>query len=415
MKFLSTRGGAPAPSISRALQAGLAPDGGLYVPEVFPRFKIEDFADAKDLFALASRMLAPFFEGDPLAEGLGRICERALSFPVMLKDLPQETSVLELFHGPTAAFKDVGARFLAECLAASGTEHRTILVATSGDTGGAVAAAFHGRPGFDVVIVFPEDGVSERQRKQLTAWGGNIRAYAVDGDFDACQRLVKSALSDAALKKTRNLSSANSINIGRLLPQATYYAWASLEYLKRHQVRASFIIPTGNAGNAVAAVWARKMGFPIERIGVATNANRVIPDYFETGIWQPTASRATLANAMDVGNASNMERLFQMAPLADIFSESVGDERIRRVIVEGESRFGEIWCPHTATAVEVRGRKPGNWVVVATAHPAKFESIVEPLIGHAVEIPPALSAILLRPSVFDVISGDVAAFRALLR
>lgn len=424
MKFISTRGASPAVSVSQAMKAGLAPDGGLYVPERFPKVRPEDVDHTGGLPRFAAQILAPFFEGDPLSDRLDEICEKAFSFPLVLKDVSESVSVLELFHGPTAAFKDFGARFLAECLSFSQKEKQTILVATSGDTGGAVASAFHKRAGFEVVIVFPKNGVSERQRKQLTCWGDNIRAFAVNGDFDSCQRLVKSALSDPELRKELALSSANSINIGRLLPQLTYYAFASVWYLKKHGSSASFIIPTGNAGNAVAAIWAKMMGFPIGKIGMATNANRVIPDYFQTGVWKPAPSVATLANAMDVGNASNMERAFHLGShgfnlRGEVFSESVSDERIRAVIAEGEKKYGEIWCPHTATAVEVfehRLRRPdasgsSGFVVVSTAHPAKFETIVEPLVGHAVDVPASLQRLLRLPSIFDEISGDYEDFK----
>jgi threonine synthase len=191
---------------------------------------------------------------------------------------------------------------------------------------------------------------------------------------------------------------------------------AAATHSKSHGQPASFIIPTGNAGNAAAALWAKQMGFPIAEIGMATNANRVIPDYFRTGQWTPASSIATLANAMDVGNASNMERIFPLlVDQGDVFSDSVTDEQIRKVIAEGEKRFGEVWCPHTATAVEVRTRRPGSrWVVVATAHPAKFETIVEPLVGHPVAVPPALQRLLGLPSYCDEISGEYEEFKGRL-
>jgi threonine synthase len=407
VKFISTRGQAPAVSVSQAMEAGLAPDGGLYVPESFPVFDFDRFQSYPEL---AYRVLAPFFEGDPLAGKLEKICQHAFSFPIPLKDIDQTTSVLELFHGPTSAFKDVGARFLAECLVELGGPMRTIIVATSGDTGGAVAAAFHGKPGVQVVILFPKDGVSERQKKQLTCWGDNIHSFAVQGDFDDCQKAVKQALSDENLRAKLNLSSANSISVGRLLPQATYYAMASLLHKNRHHSDPSFVIPSGNVGNAVAALWAKKMGFPIGKIVLATNANRVVPDYFHTKEWKPASSVATLANAMDVGNPSNMERVFNLEKmgfdLKDVSSISVSDDQIRETIRAGEKRYGEIWCPHTATAVyarELLKDMAGEWIVVSTAHPAKFETIVEPLIGHKVEIPEALAKMMkLKARVEDL-------------
>lgn len=398
MKFISTRGKSPAVSISQAIDAGLAPDGGLYVPEFFPKYSGGDF----DLV----KTLAPFFEGDPLSPHLKNICANALNFPIPLKN-----GVLELFHGPTAAFKDVGARFLAECQARLSQGKRTVLVATSGDTGGAVAAAFHGRPNFEVIILFPKGMVSARQQQQLTCWGDNIRAYAVKGTFDDCQRMAKEAFQDPRFKNA-GLTSANSINIGRLLPQMTYYARASVEYQKQHNAIPSFIIPSGNLGNAVAALWAKKMGFPIGQIVMATNANRAVPDYLQTGKITPHSTINTLANAMDVGNPSNLERAIHLYPRLEDFKNdvsaiSVSDEEIRNTIKKS-AKDGTIFCPHTATAVQVRESIPGDhWIVVATAHPAKFETIVEPLIGKKVEVPVVLSALLNKKSIYSEINPDL--------
>ncbi|MBI3556923.1 MAG: threonine synthase [Deltaproteobacteria bacterium] len=410
MRYVSTRKGSPALAFSGAVAASMAPDGGLYVPERFPRFKPEDFEGLNGLSEIAERLLAPFFENDPLAAELHAICSEVFTFPIPLRKLPHavlqsDTSVLELFHGPTAAFKDVGARFLAACLSrhpAPGT--RTVLVATSGDTGGAVAAAFHGRPGFEVVILFPKGKVSARQEKQLTAWGGNVRAFAVRGDFDDCQRVVKQAFADEPWRKTRALVSANSINIGRLLPQSVYYAAASLWSARMSPGSpAGFVVPTGNLGNAVAALWALKMGFPVGRVALATNANRPISDYFASGVWKPAATVSTLANAMDVGNPSNIERLLCLYPAlddlkADTCTAAVPDPLIAATIREA-ALHGEVFCPHTAVAAHVRRglREPG-WIIVATAHAAKFDTIIEPLIGRKIEVPPSLAAILARPS-----------------
>jgi threonine synthase len=411
VKFISTRGQAPEVSVTAAIDAGLAPDGGLYVPETFPPFDLKEFDGVDSFPEIAFRVLKPFFSGDPLESKLHEICKRAFDFPIPLKELKNATSVLELFHGPTSAFKDVGARFIAECLVQSGA-HKTIIVATSGDTGGAVAAAFHRKPGMKVVILFPCDGVSERQKKQLTCWGDNIHAFAVKGDFDDCQKAVKEALSNPEFVEKLKLSSANSINIGRLLPQVTYYAMASLLHFRRHHENASFVIPSGNVGNATAALWAKKIGFPIAQIVMATNANRVVPDYFKTGQWKPAASIATLANAMDVGNPSNMERVFDLAKngmsLKEVSSISVSNEQIRETIRVGEEKYGEIWCPHTATAIFAREQMPsGHWIAVATAHPAKFETIVEPLIGHSVEMPRALAALVKLPAQFEKIDKKI--------
>ena len=398
MKFISTRGLSPAVNISTAIEAGLAPDGGLYVPEYFPSYQGGEF----DLVAT----LSPFFEEDPLFPLLKEICEKALNFPIPLRG-----NVLELFHGPTAAFKDVGARFLAECQSHLGEKKRTVLVATSGDTGGAVAAAYHGRSNFEVIILFPKGMVSARQLQQLTCWAGNIRAFAVRGTFDDCQRMAKEAFANSELTKETGLTSANSINIGRLLPQMTYYAMASVSYHKEFGVAPGFIIPSGNLGNSVAALWAKKMGFPIGKIVMATNANQSISDYLKTGTNTPHQTINTLANAMDVGNPSNLERAIHLYPQIENFREnieaiSVGDSEISETIAQG-IKEGNIWCPHTATAVHARKSLTGDhWIIVATAHPAKFETIVEPLIHQKVEVPAVLQELLTKPSSFTEVDSS---------
>ncbi len=421
-KFVSTRGKSQALSFSDAIFQGLAPDGGLYVLEKFPRFKPSDFSETMTDAEFAERFLKPFFEGDPLSARLKEICEETFSFPIPLVDLKDETSVLELFHGPTSAFKDVGARFLAACFSRVGSGiARTILVATSGDTGGAVAAAFFGKSGIEVGVLFPRDGVSERQKKQLTCWGGNIRAFSVRGSFDDCQRVVKSAFQDEAWRKSRNLTSANSINIGRLLPQAIYHARASLRYLWAKGEAPGFVVPAGNMGNALAALWARELGFPIRHVALATNANRTLADYYESGNWKPRRSVKTLANAMDVGDPSNMERVFHLHsscgvnPKSVTSALSVDDETIRHVIAEGLPKWGRIWCPHTATAVYFREKlKSPHWIIVATAHPAKFETIVEPLVGRAVDVPAALARLLSKPSHVEEIDAEVGELKGRL-
>jgi threonine synthase len=396
-------------SISSAIDAGLAPDGGLYVPELFPQYQGGSFDIVETL--------APFFEGDPLAPYLKEICENALNFPIPLRKLTGKfsgTAVLELYHGPTAAFKDVGARFLAECQSRLHQDQRTVLVATSGDTGGAVAAAFFGRKNFNVIILFPKGMVSARQLQQLTCWGGNVKAFAVKGTFDDCQRMAKEAFADPWWKSNTTLTSANSINIGRLIPQMTYYARASIEYQKEFGKSPGFIIPSGNLGNAVAALWAKKMGFPIGKIIMATNANKSVPDYLRTGVNTPHTTINTLANAMDVGNPSNLERAIDLYPniedfRKDVESFSVSDEEIKSEIIEG-AKEGNIWCPHTATAAHVRKTLNGDaWIMVSTAHPAKFETIVEPLIGKTVEIPNELASLLSKPSHYEEIDADLKA------
>jgi threonine synthase len=403
MKYVSTRAQSPPLGLSEAVQTGLAPDGGLYVPERFPEFKAEDFEGLDSLADIARKFLAPFFEDDKLSVHLPDICREAFDFPVPLVELDETTALLELFHGPTAAFKDVGARFLAACVSLL-PGRRTVLVATSGDTGGAVAAAFAGRANVEVVILYPKGLVSPRQEKQLTCWGAGVRAFAVRGDFDDCQRVVKAAFADRGLNRARGLLSANSINLGRLLPQAAYHAAAGLWYLRRRGARAGFVVPTGNLGNAVAAFWARAAGLPVREIALAANANRAVPDYFDSGAWGPRPTVRTLANAMDVGNPSNVERLLHLHPNFDELKSiarafTVSDEEIERTISEEAARGGRVFDPHTAAAVRVRALLGSpHWVVVATAHPAKFESIVEPLVGREIETPPALAELLDKES-----------------
>jgi threonine synthase len=259
-----------------------------------------------------------------------------------------------------------------------------------------------------VVILYPAGLVSPRQEQQLTCWGDNVSSLRIAGTFDDCQRLVKEAFSDSDLGRRHRFSSANSINIGRLLPQMVYYAASSLDLERRTHAKASYIVPAGNLGNAFAAVWARALGFPIARIVLAHNLNRTVPDFLNTGIWEPRPSIATLASAMDVGNASNMERLRALYPaLAEIreqlSADSVDDATIRARIGEDFMHYGREWCPHTATAAEVYSRlsaaerRDRPWVLVATAHPAKFNEIVEPIIGKPVTIPQSLDRLLKLP------------------
>jgi threonine synthase len=414
LQFVSTRGAAPPVHLSEAIAQGLAPDGGLYVPTRLPEVDAAGLAGLSDLPQIAAEALAGFFAGDRLQPELGAIARAALNFPApttAVAGCPDPLFALELIHGPTAAFKDFGARFLAESLQrlqAPAAEPMTILVATSGDTGGAVAAAFHRRPWVRVVILYPAGLVSPRQEQQLTCWGDNVSSLRVAGTFDDCQRLVKQAFGDPVLSRRHRFSSANSINVGRLLPQMAYYAASSLEIERRTGLKASYIIPAGNLGNAFAAVWARALKFPIERIILAHNLNRTVPDFLQSGIWRPRPSIATLASAMDVGNPSNMERVRALYPTMpgireQLSADSVDDATIRKRIGEDFMRYGREWCPHTATAAEVYSRlsaaerRDRPWVVVATAHPAKFNDIVEPIIGKPVAVPESLERLLRLP------------------
>ena len=423
MKYYSTRNEAIAVDLSSALIAGLAADGGLYVPKNLPAFTAQDFAADESLAVIATRLLQPFFAGDALADELAAICTQAFDFPAPLKTLPiEQTWLLELFHGPTAAFKDFGARFLAACMQRLHKTNQaplTILVATSGDTGAAVAAAFHGLPGLRVVVLYPDGRVSPRQAHQLGCFGGNVRTLRVAGNFDDCQRLVKQALSDRELQARVTLSSANSISLGRLLPQMSYYAHAAIGHWRQTGDWLNFVIPTGNLGNALAAILARACGLPIGEIALAINANRALPEFFAGSDYSPRPSVATLANAMDVGAPSNFERLRWLYPDAAELRKAftviaVDDESIRATIQSGWPRYGEAFCPHTACAVRVleelrAAGTPGDWAIVATAHPAKFEQIVEPLVGHPIPLPAALAALLTRPAHAEPLAADYAA------
>ena len=420
MRFRSTRSISPTLTLSEAIQMSLAPDGGLYVPESFPAFEIGDFDGLESWSEIGAKLLRPFFSGDVLQPQLDEICREAFNFPISLNYIGDDTAVLELFHGPTAAFKDVGARFLAACVSRL-PGRRTVLVATSGDTGGAVAAAFHEHPEITVVILFPKNKVSLRQQQQLTCWGDSVRAFAVRGDFDDCQRIVKTAFSNKEWAEAKGLLSANSINQGRILPQTVYYAAAGLWYLRQRGANPGFIIPTGNLGNAVAAFWTREMGLPVRQIILATNANDAVPNYFASGSWKPQQTIPTLANAMDVGNPSNMERLLHLHPEVSELrtiaqARSVSDEEIADAIVRGGTKWQRTWCPHTATAVHVReSLSSPHWIIVATAHPAKFDSVVEPLIREPVAVPHSLTKLLEKPSHFEEIDPEFEALAEALQ
>lgn len=429
MHYISTRRHAPAASLSQAITAGLAPDGGLYVPAGMPRVDPCTLPADASLAGLAVPLLAPFFEGGTLQAALSDIVAEALDFEAPLQALPWiDADLLELFHGPTAAFKDFGARFLAACLRhlrKPADPVLTILVATSGDTGAAVAAAFHGMPGFRVRVLYPDGRVSPRQAHQLGCFGGNVRAFRVAGSFDDCQRLVKQALGDTGLQARVPMSSANSISLGRLLPQMTYYAQVALHHRRKYGTPANFIIPTGNLGNALACTWVRAIGLPVARIHLAANANETLPEYFAGNDYRARSGIATLANAMDIGAPSNFERLRWLyrdddAALREAFSAgSTDDDAIRCTVTTLAHEHDTVICPHTATAVHelLRLRQAGDrtrWTVVATAHPAKFDTIVEPLTERHVPVPPALDKLLQQPSHAEAMPADAASLRAVL-
>lgn len=407
MKFVSTRGQAPSASLSEALRNGAAPDGGLYMPEALPVADLAELDASMPLAEFAAVLLRPFFAGDALESELPAICAEALDFaaPLVVPDAAKPSlRALELFHGPTGAFKDFGARFLMACFdrIAEGRP-LTVLVATSGDTGGAVGCAAEGRSSVRSVILFPKGRVSPFQERQLTCWGENVLAVEVDGDFDDCQRLVKAAFAEASLSAEHRLTSANSINFGRLMPQLAYVAQAAVRVFAEAGEKPGFIIPSGNLGHGFAVLLAKAMGLPVGPVVLATNANRTLSDWHNSGVYEPRASIATLANAMDVGNPSNFERLSALPPeVRDVRVELVTDEEIKARIASEYRTSGYVWCPHSATTAEAWSQLPNAersdrpWIAMATAHPYKFAEIVEPLIGRTVDPTSALAAILSR-------------------
>lgn len=411
--FKSTRGGSEV-DLAEAVFCGLAPDGGLFVPTTLPQLPAWPLRDqgAGGSFADTARIVAPSFFPGMEATVLRDVVEDAFSFPVPLVEVEAGRFVLELFHGPTHAFKDVGARFMAHLLRRWNSLHgtprpesanpRTVMAATSGDTGGAVASAFHNLPGYRVVALFPKGGVSDRQRRQMTTLGGNVHAIAVRGTFDDCQLMVKDAFADPALCSRHGLTSANSINVARLLPQAFYYlhAAAELEANGVGYAGAHFVVPTGNLGNLCAGLLAARSGMPASGFTAASNANRGFVDLLNGSDFTPRPSVATCSNAMDVGVPSNLERLRWLydgddaALRASVVGRSVTDMETVECIRRLYDRTGYIMDPHTSVAFQTAIRHNANpgapVVVLATAHPAKFPAVVRQAIGVDVPVPPNL-------------------------
>lgn len=413
MKLVSTRGRAPSTDVRTAVYRGLAPDGGLYVPASLPRLSPGELDEVLaagwpgGAQLLARRLLSDEWAG----EELERIVREALDFPVPLRRVGERMHVLELFHGPTLAFKDVGARFLALSMAASAEredagEPPTVLVATSGDTGSAVGDAFRRLTNFPVVILFPAGGISERQERHLTRLRGNVTAVAVGGSFDDCQELAKRAFADRELREGLRLTSANSINVGRLLPQLFYHfhAVGQLEPADDDGERL-VSVPSGNLGNLTAGLMAKRMGLGVSRFVAGTNRNDVLPRYLRTGRAEPRPAVSTPSTAMDVGDPSNLERLRHLygddvARLRrDLTASSHGDEVTRRTIAGVSRRHGYLLDPHTAVGWralerELEDRREATGIVLSTAHPAKFEETVGPLVDADVPVPDRWSSAL---------------------
>ena len=429
MICVSTRGQAPAVPFRDAVVAGLAPDGGLYVPATLERRSPDWWGRLRGAsFQDVAVTMAQSLLGEEFAEAaLAALIRDALSFPIPVVRLDDTLQVVELFHGPTFAFKDVGARTLARFLAHldSGGDPLTLLVATSGDTGSAVAQAFWGVPRTRVVVLYPEGQVSPVQEAQFTTLGGNVTAVAVAGTFDDCQRLAKEAFADSRIRQRVRLTSANSISLGRLVPQMFYYAYAALQSPAESRVVIS--VPSGNFGNLAAGVMAWRMGVPIAGFIAATNVNDTVPRYLATGVYEPRPSVATVANAMDVGAPSNFERLSWLfggdraAMQAMIAANVHSDDDVRRAIAELHRRYGYVADPHTAIAYlgtraleHLSTRTPQHLstsapqhVFLSTAHPAKFAEVVESAIGEAVPMPVPLAAALTRPRFVERIGPSL--------
>lgn len=414
MLYYSTRNKEKKVTLAEAISLGLADDGGLFLPEYFPKIDISALDKQLSYANFAAIILKNYFVSDILEPSLGKICHNAFNFSLPLTKLDDKTQILELYHGPTLSFKDFGAQFLSETMneLARLDEGKkiTVMVATSGDTGSAVANAFYGKSNVNIVVLFPKGQISKRQEQQIATYNDNVIALAVDGTFDSCQKIVKESFTDSWWHNTAHISSANSINLGRLLPQMTYYAYTSFHSYQKTGKAVNLIIPTGNLGNATAAYFAKNMGFPIDKIILSTNANSIIPDFIKSGVFAPKSSIATLANAMDVGNPSNFERLHEMYPdfadfTANVSAYSVNDEQIQRTIKSTYEKHKVIICPHTATAVYVREHDldandtDKSWIVVSTAHPCKFETVIEPLLGIELPVPDRLNEVLHRKSM----------------
>jgi threonine synthase len=423
MRFVSTRApDAPGVSLRTAMLEGLAPDGGLYVPTAIEPWQPGELLRLRNrtLTEIAYRALRPYTRGEMDAAVCEAVVVNALNFPIPLVEVEPGIYALELFHGPTLAFKDVGARTMARLMASldTGVQPLTVLAATSGDTGSAVAHAFHGVPHTRVVILYPEGRVSPTQEAQLTMFNsenGNVRAYAVSGSFDDCHLLTRQAFANADLRKQVRLTSANSVNIGRLLPQMVYYfhAVAQAQQLLGSIREVTVCTPSGNFGNLTAGLIAKRIGLPITQFVAATNVNDVVPAYLLTGRFEPRPSVQTIANAMDVGHPSNFERMLWLyhqdrdAMCHDITGCAYEDEAVKVTIKRIYEERGYLMDPHSAIAYmgltaqigeQRRVAQDGRiGIFLATAHPAKFSEIVEPIIGRPIETPELLAEVLAQP------------------
>ncbi|GAF03498.1 threonine synthase [Saccharicrinis fermentans] len=429
MQFYSTNSPDVKVSLKEAVLRGLASDKGLFMPEVIPHLDASFFGDIqnKSLPEIGFEVLKPFFCPDIPEETFKAIVEDALNFPIPTVPVSKNIYSLELFHGPTLAFKDVGARFMARILSYFVQDQEkeiNILVATSGDTGSAVANGFFEVPGINVFVLYPKGLVSQVQEKQFTTLGKNITSIEVDGTFDDCQRMVKEAFLDQELNDQLVLTSANSINLARLLPQSVYYHHAYAQ-LKKAGIKEDvvFCVPSGNFGNLTAGLVAREMGLPVKKFIAATNINDIVPKYLVTGEYVPAPSKSTIANAMDVGDPSNFVRIMDLYDAdhslvsARVEGLSYTDDEIRVGIKRVDDSCRYVMDPHGATAfmaLENKLKSGEMGVFLETAHPAKFPEVVETVIGRAVVVPERLQAFMKGVPQSSRLSANLKELKAFL-
>ncbi|WP_372756147.1 threonine synthase [Labilibaculum sp.] len=428
MKYFSTNNPEIRCSFKEAVIKGLAPDSGLFFPVSIPNLGAEFFKRLPELsMAEIGFEVAKHFVGDDISDSeLKKIAEEVFNFPIPVVPIEKGVSTLELFHGPTCAFKDVGARFMSRCLGAfakKDQEEVSILVATSGDTGSAVANGFLGVEGVKVIILYPAGKVSQIQEQQLTTMGQNITALEVDGTFDDCQAMVKMAFGDDDLNAKLNLTSANSINIARLLPQSFYYfyAWAQLQPSNKKVV---FSVPSGNYGNLTGGLLAKQMGLPIDSFIASANRNKIVPDYLDTGKYEPKASVQTISNAMDVGAPSNFARMMELyhknhAEISkDIKGAWFSDQETEEAIADVYNRTAYILDPHGAVGYlglkKYLNTQTEIGVFLETAHPAKFKDTVEKVLSSEIKIPDYLKECLGKDKKSTFISSDFSDFKRFL-
>ena len=433
MELYSTRQQAPQVNFRQALFTGQAPDGGLYMPTVLPELSAHeiDSLASKSYLDFTIQMTEVMLKPELTPTAVETILSRAYNFAPVLKKLDEYTFCLELFHGPTLSFKDFGAQFMAQCMGhfiAESGEEKIILVATSGDTGSAVAHAYFNVEGIRIVLLYPSGKVSPLQEKQFTTLGGNIQALEIQGTFDDCQALVKQAFKDREIQSKRALTSANSINIGRLIPQSFYYAWAISQIQSDYSQNPLICVPSGNFGNLTAGMFAHSMNFSVQLFIAAVNANAVIPEYLETGRYVPRRSVRTLSNAMDVGDPSNWERILTLhnenyETIKNIlWSTSVSDEATKDSISSVHEEFEYVIDPHTAVGFEAvrRFRRQRAWastvpiVVLSTAHPGKFYEIVNETLQREIDLPVQLLELTDKKKESILLSNDYHKFKEYL-